>query len=198
MHNVVGPAREAAEIMALFAGRATAAELPAQPCALVVVLEFFQGEPTMLTRFSDFNDWPSFGFADFGRHAPHAQLRRELDRLFGDFERSVTPRGTALTFEDDGANFVLRADVPGLTENDFQISVAGNTVTLRGERKVEVPEGYSVHRRERSAVTFAKSLELPARVDADKVTATLKHGVLTLTLPKAAEAQPRQISVKAA
>lgn len=151
----------------------------------------------MPTRFSDFNDWPSFGFADFGR-APHAQLRRELDRLFGDFERSVAAGSTKVDFEDDGTSFVLRADVPGLTENEVQISVAGNTVTLRGERKVEVPEGHSVHRRERSAVNFAKSFELPARVDADKVSATLKHGVLTLTLPRAAEAQPRQISIKAA
>jgi HSP20 family protein len=153
----------------------------------------------MLNRFSDFNDWPSFGFADFSRaQSPHTQLRRELDRLFGDWERAATPSASTVNFEDDGSNFVLRADVPGLTENDVQISVAGNTVTLRGERKVEVPEGHSVHRRERSAVRFAKSFELPARIDADKVNATLKHGVLTLTLPKAAEAQPRQISVKAA
>jgi HSP20 family protein len=153
----------------------------------------------MLARFSDFNDWPSFGFAEFGRpSAPHVQLRQELDRLFGDFERTVAAPSSTVAFDDDGAAFVLRADVPGLTEKDFEISVAGNTVTLRGERKVEVPEGYSVHRRERSAVRFAKSFELPTRVDADKVTATLKHGVLTLTLPKAADAQPRQISVKAA
>ena len=74
----------------------------------------------------------------------------------------------------------------------------GWTRSMRGERKVEVPHGYSEHRRERSAVSFAKSFQLPARVDADKVTAILKHGVLTLTLPKAAEAQPRQISVNAA
>ena len=152
----------------------------------------------MISRFSDYSDWPSFGFADFGRpQQPHAQLRRELDRLFGDFERQVT-HSSPVSFEDEGASFVLRADVPGLTENDFEISVAGNSVTLRGERKLEVPEGHSVHRRERSAVRFAKSFELPARVDAEKVTAVLKHGVLTLTLPKAADAQPRQISVKAA
>ncbi len=151
----------------------------------------------MLTRFSDFNDWPSFGFADFGRASPHAQLRRELDRLFGEAERNQN-QASAVTFEDDGANFTLRADVPGLTENDFEISVANNTVTLKGERKLEAPENYSVHRRERSAVRFAKSYQLPARVDAEKVTATLKHGVLTLTLPRAAEAQPRQINVKAA
>jgi len=153
----------------------------------------------MLTRFSDFNDWPSFGFTDFGRaHTPHVQLRRELDRLFGELEGGGTPAMSTLGFDDDGTSFVLRADVPGLTEKDFEISVAGNTVTLKGERKVEVPEGHSVHRRERRAVRFAKSFELPARVDADKVTATLKHGVLTLTLPKVAEAQPRQISVNAA
>lgn len=153
----------------------------------------------MLTRFSDFNDWPSFGFADFSRtQSPTAHLRRELDRLFGEAERSAASRGSQVGFEDDGSNFVLRADVPGLSEDDVQISVAGSTVTLRGERKIEVPEGHSVHRRERREVRFAKSFELPARVDAEKVTATLKHGVLTLTLPKAADAQPRQISVKAA
>jgi HSP20 family protein len=155
----------------------------------------------MLTRFSDFNDWPSFGFADFGRnYAPQRELRRELDRLFGSFDAqsSYVPGPGNVTFEDDGSNFVLRADVPGLSESDIEINLAGNTLTLRGERKLEVPEGHSVHRRERSAVRFAKSYELPARVDADKVNATLKHGVLTLTLPKAAEAQPRQISVKAA
>jgi HSP20 family protein len=154
----------------------------------------------MLTRFSDFNDWPCFGLAEFGRTAPHGQLRREHERLLGDFERSSshTPHAGAVTFEDDGNNFVLHADVPGLSENDFQINVAGTTLTLRGERKLDVPEGYSVHRRERSEFRFAKSYELPARVDGEKATATLKHGVLTLTLPKAAEAQPRQISVKAA
>jgi HSP20 family protein len=153
----------------------------------------------MLTRFSDFSDWPSFGFADFGRPSVHAQLRRELERALGEVERSAAaPASGGVTFEDEADKFVLRADVPGLTENDFNISLAGNTLTLRGERKLEVPEGYSAHRRERSAYRFAKSYELPARVDAEKVTATLKHGVLTLTLPKAAEAQPRQISVKAA
>jgi HSP20 family protein len=155
----------------------------------------------MLTRFTDFNDWPSFGLADFGRtYNPHRELRRELDRLLGDFESNWghAPGAGSVTFEDDGNNFVLRADMPGLTESDIQINLAGNTLTLRGERKLDVPEGYSVHRRERSGVRFAKSFELPARVDGDKVSATLKHGVLTLTLPKAAEAQPRQISVKAA
>lgn len=154
----------------------------------------------MLSRFSDFSDWPSFGFADFGRYGAQSQLRSELERMLGELERSsaFAPAAGGVSFDDQGDKFVLQADVPGLTENDFQINLAGNTLTLRGERKLDVPEGHSAHRRERSPYRFAKSYELPSRVDADKVTATLKHGVLTLTLPKAAEAQPRQISVKAA
>jgi HSP20 family protein len=154
----------------------------------------------MLTRFSDFSDWPSFGFADFGRaYHPQRQLRRELDRLFSEFERSAAEAADSpVSFEDQGEKFVFRADVPGLAEADLHINVSGNTLTLRGERKVDAPEGFSAHRRERRAYRFDRSYELPARVDAEKATATLKHGVLTLTLPKAAEAQPRQIAVKAA
>ena len=154
----------------------------------------------MLTRFSDFSDWPSFGFVDFGRgQFPQRQLRSELDRLFGEFERTASQSASsAVTFQDQGEAFVFRADVPGLSEADLHINVAGNTLQLKGERKVEVPEGHSAHRRERRAYRFDKSYELPSRVDAEKATATLKHGVLTLTLPKVAEAQPRQIAVKAA
>jgi HSP20 family protein len=160
---------------------------------------FAKGDSIMLTRFSDYSDWPSFGFADFGRtYAPQRQLRRELDRLFGELERGPQPASSPVSFEDAGESFVFRADVPGLSEAELHINVSGNTLTLRGERKIDVPEGYSAHRRERSAYRFDKSYELPARVDAEKATATLKHGVLTLTLPKAAEAQPRQIAVKAA
>ncbi len=154
----------------------------------------------MLTRFSDFSDWPSFGFADFGRgHFPHRQLRFELDRLLNDFERGASQSAASVvTFQDQGESFVFRADVPGLTEADLHIDVSGNTLRLKGERKMEVPEGHSAHRRERTAYRFDKSYELPSRVDAEKATATLKHGVLTLTLPKVADAQPRTMAVKAA
>jgi HSP20 family protein len=164
-------------------------------------MNFNHRRRAMLARLSDWSDWPNFGFADFGRGFPaHAALRRELDRVLGEFERSAGSQraAPAVTFEDEGASFTFRADVPGLTEKDFQINVAGNTLTLRGERKLEAPEKYSAHRRERSEFRFAKSFELPARVDADKATATLRHGVLTLHLPKVAEEQPRQISVTAA
>ncbi len=94
--------------------------------------------------------------------------------------------------------FVVKADVPGLSDADVSVSVEDDALVVRGERKAEVPAGYRVHLREREPVAFTRKLPLPARVDADAVTATLEHGVLTITLPKAREALPRQITVKAA
>jgi HSP20 family protein len=154
----------------------------------------------MLTRLSDWNGWPTFGF----RYAPRAfgafdQLRHEMDRLLFDFERGAPESRTFPTaqIEDNGAAFVVRAEVPGLTAKDVEISATASTISLKGERKVSAPEGYGVHRNERTSYRFARTFELPSKVDADKVEATLEHGVLTVTLPKAAEARPKQITVKA-
>ena len=94
-------------------------------------------------------------------------------------------------------SFVVRAEVPGLAESDVSVSVEDDALVIRGERKADVPEGYKVHLRERQAYAFTRKLPLPARVASDAVTATLKDGVLTVTLPKAKEALPRQIAVKA-
>jgi HSP20 family protein len=65
------------------------------------------------------------------------------------------------------------------------------------ERKADVPEGHKVHLRERQGYAFTRKFPLPARVEADAVAATLKDGVLTVTLPKAKEALPRQVAIKA-
>ncbi len=93
--------------------------------------------------------------------------------------------------------FVYRAEVPGLAEGDLSVYVEDATLILRGERRSLVPEGYEVHLRERSPAAFSRKLGLPGRVDAEAVTATLRDGVLTVTLPKAKETLPRQIAVKA-
>jgi HSP20 family protein len=154
----------------------------------------------MLTRFSDWNGWPTFAFRSFPRtFGGFDQLRQEVDRLFFDFERGA-PEAHAYPsarFEDTGAAFVVRAEVPGLAPNEVELSATASTLTLRGERKVSAPEGYTAHRNERSAYRFARTFELPTKIDADKVEAKLEHGVLTVTLPKAAEARPKQITVKA-
>jgi HSP20 family protein len=68
---------------------------------------------------------------------------------------------------------------------------------VRGERKVEPPQGHSTHRSERTSYRFARTFELPSKIDSDRVDARLENGVLTVSLPKAPEAQPKQISVKA-
>jgi HSP20 family protein len=152
----------------------------------------------MLVRFNDRS-----GFSRFGapRSFPAATLRRELDRLFGDFERAPTfdaVQAAPLTFEDTGAALKLRAELPGLSEKDVEISVTANTLSLKAERKTEAPEGYTAHRRERTGFSFAQSYELPARIDPEKVEASLKQGVLTLTLPKAVEALPKKVTVTVA
>jgi HSP20 family protein len=97
---------------------------------------------------------------------------------------------------DSTAAYVLRAELPGVSEKDIELSVTGNTLSLKAERKLEAPQGHSAHRTERSGWTLARSLELPVQVDSSAVVAELKHGILTVTLPKSKEALPKQISVK--
>lgn len=153
----------------------------------------------MLARWNNFGGLGRFGSRDFA--APLAtfdELRREMNRLFFDFERDL-PEADAfprVSLEDKGTALEIRAEVPGLAEKELTLSADSTTFTLQGEHKEETPEGASVHRKERSAYRFARSVTLPAKIDPDKVEATLKNGVLTVTLPKAKEAQPRSISVR--
>jgi len=152
----------------------------------------------MLVRFNDRVGFPAFRAS---RGLPVASLRRELDRLFGDLERAPSFAGLntpAVTFADTGEALTLRAELPGVNEKDLDISVTANALTIKAERKVNAPEGYTAHRLERQGFSFTQSYELPARIDPDKVQASLKQGVLTLTLPKAAEAQPKRVTVSAA
>ena len=130
-------------------------------------------------------------------------FRRRMDRLFEGFDArwgageaygATWPRAE---LHDTGSELVLEAEVPGLSDKDVQLTVTQDTLGLAGERKVEVPEGYSVHRRERGNQRFARSWALPTKIDTERVAATVKNGVLTVTMPKSAEARPRQITVRA-
>ena len=129
------------------------------------------------------------------------QLRRQMDRALEDFDR--TDQWTrsrsypASNVYDTGEAFVITAEVPGLREGDLHVTATQNVVMVKGERKSDVPEGYSVHRAERCPVQFSRSYALPARIDPEGVAARLQDGVLTLTLAKAPEVRPRQISVRA-
>jgi HSP20 family protein len=131
----------------------------------------------MLMRWRFDNEWPG------GGSGYYAALESQQPRLY---------------VRDAGEEFQVRADLPGFSPENLQISIEQTSLVLRGERPAEAPEGYSLHRKERSTVRFAQALTLPARVDADKIEATLRDGVLVLRLPKAAEERPRNITVKAA
>ena len=91
---------------------------------------------------------------------------------------------------------VLHAEVPGLADKDIKITMNQDVLTLEGERRVLAPEGYSVHRKERSSVRFARSFTMPCKVDVERVGATVRDGLLTITLPKTPESQPRRIAVR--
>jgi HSP20 family protein len=145
----------------------------------------------MWTRFGDFDR--TFSLMD--------ELRRRMDRVWDEVDTGWAPSSATASWPrvnvfDDGATVVLQADVPGLAEKDLQITLNADTLSIAGERKVVAPEGYSTHRQERGGVKFSRSLTLPWKVDSEKTSASLKDGVLTLSLTKAAEAQPRQIAVR--
>lgn len=149
--------------------------------------------------------WNDFGFGGLDRSfSALGELRREMDRIFSELDRGFglpnafgLGSGLKTSLLDDGSKLVVTAEVPGVDEKDLHVSVDEGTLTISGERRDEVPEGYAVHRKERSAFKFSRALTLPCRVDSDKVKANLKNGILELTLPKTEEAQSKKIHISA-
>lgn len=127
-------------------------------------------------------------------------VRRRMDQVFREYDESAGSRARPTypraDLRDAKDAFVLTAEVPGLTDKDINISVTADSMTIQGERKTPAPEGYAVHRQERGQMKFARSFALPTRVDVEKVTASVKQGVLTVHLPKHPESQPKSITVK--
>jgi HSP20 family protein len=124
-------------------------------------------------------------------------------RLFDTAAGDTVARGGAGVFppmnvtQDDDA-FYLRAEVPGMKPADISISALRNRVSVSGQR--EIPrehERVSYHRKERAEGSFDRTVTLPTEIDAEKVEARYADGILTLTLPKAEQTKPRQITVRA-
>lgn len=99
-------------------------------------------------------------------------------------------------WEDDEQYFV-EVEVPGLTMDNLEVTVVGDELTIKGERSIERGPNVIEHRSERIAGAFARSLRLPVAVASERVDASLKNGLLTITLPKADEVRPKRIEVKA-
>ena len=141
-----------------------------------------------------------FGF--FGGTDAFRELRRiqnEMDQLLGAF----APRGSAtaaggfpavnIYAGQDGVAVV--AELPGVEKDDLEVQAHQDTLTLRGNRRpaAERPEAY--HRRERGGGPFTRSLQLPYRIDPERIAARLENGLLRLSLPRPEEDKPRRIAV---
>jgi len=129
-------------------------------------------------------------------------MRRQMDRLFEAYRDRPAGRVSAGVFpsinitEDKDAYYVS-AELPGVKSADLDLNVTANQLTLAGERRItEEADDVRYHRREREAGRFSRAIALPGDVDAEGVKAKLADGVLTITVPKAEKAKPRQISVQ--
>lgn len=133
-------------------------------------------------------------------------LRQAMDRLF---EQSVVRpssiisslwegSGVALDVYQTDTDVVVKAALPGVKPEDVEITITGDTLTIKGETKTEEEvkrENY--FRQERRHGTFSRTVTLPSNLQTDKAEATFEHGVLTLTVPKAEEVRPKTIKVQA-
>jgi len=127
---------------------------------------------------------------------------RLFEEFFNDFPFSNSFQNSRETYspavdilEKDG-DLILRAELPGMTEKQIELKVEGNTLTLKGERKMENEDKKSnYHRVESFYGSFMRTFRLPDTVSMDKISADYKNGVLTITLPQKPEVKPREIPV---
>lgn len=133
-------------------------------------------------------------------------LRQAMDRLFE--ENFVRPSSLftglregampALDIYQTDDAVVIKAAVPGVKPEDIDITITGNTLTIKGETRVEEDvKKESYYRQERRYGAFSRTVELPPHLQTDKAEAFFEHGVLTLTIPKAEEIKPKAIKIKA-
>jgi HSP20 family protein len=137
----------------------------------------------------------------FGELSP---FRKEMDRLWDRF-LGQTPFARTLTgmwspsvdISETKDNFVVKAELPGLEAKDVNVSISGDILTIKGEKKAEEEEkDEHYHRIERYSGSFQRVFQLPSGVKADKIEAIFDKGILKVTLPKVEEAKKKEIEVK--
>lgn len=133
-------------------------------------------------------------------------LQRQVNRLFEDFfgrgffslePFGREPWGVALDVAETNDALIVKAELPGVDPKDVDISISGDVLTIKGEKKQEKEEkGTTYHRIERSYGSFSRSLLLPTPIDTDKIEAKYDKGVLEITLPKKPEAKTKTIQIQ--
>ncbi len=133
-------------------------------------------------------------------------LHNEMGRIFGDaFGSQEGGTDTEETYwiptvdiSETENGYEIRAELPGVSEDDVNVSVTDNLLTVKGEKRQEAEtEGKNYHRVERRYGSFQRSFTLPRHIETDAINAEFKEGVLTLGIPKAEVAKPTEISIKA-
>jgi HSP20 family protein len=129
-------------------------------------------------------------------------LRTAVDQVFGNFMgrpgrmrlyRGVFP---ALNITENEDNLYLAAELPGIDPKEIDVTATPDSITLRGERKSpSAGKEVNYHQREREFGTFRRVIDLPTKIDTDKINASYKHGILTVVLPKTEEVKPKQIEI---
>ena len=128
------------------------------------------------------------------------RLRQQMELLYGRTPAPYQPASAGVfpltNLSEDKDNYYVRAELPGVRGDELDIQVTGKNLAISGERKIAAEEeGAKYHRREREAGTFSRMIGLPGEVDTDKVDAKLENGILTIAVPKAEIAKPKQISI---
>src|SRR6266513_5083305 len=148
---------------------------------------------TLLTRWEPFRELSTM-----------QDRMSRMNRLFLESNRPEVPEEALTTTSyappvdiyEDEHNITLKLEVPGIDEKDIDVRIENNTLTVHGERKIEKEEKEENFRRvERQYGSFTRTFTLPSSVDSEKVSANYDKGVLKITLPKKAEAKPKQIKV---
>ena len=132
------------------------------------------------------------------------EIQREMNRLFDDFfgerqsgltEGAWTP---AVDVSENEATILVRAELPGMKQEDIEVDLQDNVLTIKGEKKKETKEDQENFQRvERSYGSFSRTFTLPANVKPEDIKATFKDGVLEISLPKAEEAKTQKIAITA-
>ncbi len=126
-------------------------------------------------------------------------LQRAMDSVMGsDWFGSRTSGSGAfplINVFNEGDDFVVVAELPGVKKEDLDVQVRGDTLRLQGKKTVAYDETASIHRRERASGQFDRTLTLPDEIDAARVSAEYRDGVLTLRLPRAESAKPRTVTI---
>lgn len=128
-------------------------------------------------------------------------FRRDVDALVSAPLTFDVPRGVAagrgLHFREDGERYVVHADLPGVAPEALTVEVTGRQLSVGGRRALVVEDGWKLQHRERADYDFQRNLLLPDDVDTDKIEASLRDGVLEVSLPRLPKTSPRRVAVSA-